>query len=110
MTLRHGQDRPANLVRGEAELVVGGARLLLRPTFARLVAAEGELGPLFALVERAAEGRLTLGETAGLLWHCLDSPEGVTRERVGEAIAELGLARVAPVLNTVLAQILSGRV
>lgn len=100
----------ANPMRGEAELPIGGSRLLLRPTFARLVAAEGELGPLFALVERAAEGRLTLSETAGLLWHCLDAPNGVTRERVGEAITELGLARTAPVLKIVVAQILSGRV
>ena len=110
MTFRQAQDRRANPVRGEAELVVGGARLLLRPTFERLVAAEGELGPLFALVERAAEGRLTLGETAGLLWHCLDAPDGLTRERVGDTIVELGLARTAPVVKAVLAQILAGRV
>lgn len=100
----------ANPVRGEAELVIGGERRLLRPTFARLVAAEAELGPLFALVERAAEGRLTLGETAALLWHCLDVPDELTRERIGEAITELGLARTAPVVKAVLAQILAGRV
>ena len=98
----------ANPVRGEAALPVDGARLLIRPTFARLVAAEGELGPLFALVERAADGRLTLAETAGLLWHCLDEPDGVTREQVGEVIATLGLARTAPVLKCVLQQILAG--
>lgn len=39
-----------NPARGEAVL----AGYHLRPSFVALVAAEGELGPLFALVERAA--------------------------------------------------------
>ena len=101
----------ANPVRGEAELCVGGERLVLRPTFAALVAAEGELGSLFALVERAAEGRLMLGEVAALFWHCVAGrPEALTRERVGDAVAELGLARTAPVLKGLLRQILQGAV
>ena len=101
----------ANPVRGEAELCVGGERLVLRPSFQALVAAEGELGPLFALVERAAEGRLTLSEVAGLFWHCVQArPDAVTRERIGEAVTELGLARVAPVLKVLIGQILQGRV
>ena len=50
-------------------------------------------------------------ETAGLFWHCVkEPPEGLTRERVGAAVAELGLARVAPVLKVLLQQILQGRV
>ena len=36
----------------------------VRIALGALVAAEGELGPLFALVERAAEGKLALGEMA----------------------------------------------
>lgn len=36
---------------------VAGVEVVLRPTFAALAAAEGELGSLFALVERAAEAR-----------------------------------------------------
>ncbi|WP_374944251.1 gene transfer agent family protein [Sphingomonas sp.] len=100
----------ANSVRGEASLRVGGETLVLRPTFAALVAAEEELGPLFALVERATEGRLGLGEIVGLFWHCLrDAPEGVTRDRLGEAVAEAGLAAAMPVLRVLLRQILSGR-
>ena len=103
--------RPANAARGEASLCVGGERLVLRPSFEALVAAEEELGPLFALVERAAEGRLKLGEIAALFWHCLvERPEGCTRERVGAAIAELGLARATPALKALLTQILQGRV
>jgi len=101
----------ANPVRGEACLEVGGAALLLRPSFAALVAAEQELGPLFALVERAAEGRLGIGEMAALFFHCAaDRPEDLSRERIGEAIAEGGLARATPALRVLLTQILQGRV
>ena len=100
----------ANSARGEAELLVGGARLVLRPSFEALVAAEEELGPLFALVERAAEGRLKLAEIATLFWHCLAArPDGLTRELVGAAAAEAGLARVTPALKLLLTQILHGR-
>ncbi|HEX8485396.1 gene transfer agent family protein [Sphingomonas sp.] len=100
----------ANTVRGEASLRVAGETLVLRPTFAALVAAEGELGPLFALVERAADGKLGLGEMVALFWHCLrECPDGVTRETLGEAVVEAGLAVVTPVLRGVLRQILAGR-
>ncbi len=99
----------ANPARGEAKLRVGGEALVLRPSFEALVAAEGELGSLFALVERAAEGRLTLAETAALFWHCVtERPEAVTRERVGAAVTEMGLARTAPILKLLLTQILQG--
>ncbi len=89
---------------------VAGETLVLRPSFEALVAAEGELGSLFALVERAAEGRLSLGETAALFWHCLrDRPDWATREAVGEAVVEGGLATASPVLRALLGQILAGR-
>ena len=100
----------ANPARGEAALRVGGAELVLRPSFASLVAAEGELGSLFALVERAADGRMTLSEMVALFWHCRhDAPDAVTRERLGEAVAEAGLAAVTPVLKLLLRQVLAGR-
>lgn len=103
--------RAANPARGEASLPVGGETILLRPSFAALVAAEKEIGPLFALVERAAEGGLLLDEIAALFWHCAhDLPEACSRERIGEALAELGLARVTPVLKLLFTQILQGRV
>jgi hypothetical protein len=103
--------RAANPARGEAGLTVGGEAILLRPSFAALVAAEEELGPLFALVERAAEGRLTLAEMAALFFHCADGrPDGCTRERIGQAIAEQGLAKATPALKALLTQILQGRV
>ncbi|MDR2857828.1 MAG: gene transfer agent family protein [Novosphingobium sp.] len=98
----------ANPHRGEAVLCVGGAAHLLRPSFTALVAAEDELGPLFALVERAAAGRLRLAEMAALFWHCLAEREGLSREAVSEALAAQGLAAAAVPLRVLLAQILQG--
>ena len=100
----------ANPVRGEAALRVDGETLVLRPSFAALVAAEGELGPLFALVERAADGRLGVGEMVALFWHCRhEAPEALTREAFGEAVAAAGLTAATPALRGLLGQILSGR-
>lgn len=90
--------------------MVAGEALCLRPSFAALVAAEGELGSLFALVERASAGGLTLAEMVGLFWHCLsDPPEGLTREGFGEAVLRGGLAAATPALGAILRQILAGR-
>ncbi len=100
----------ANPARGEATIMVGGVPVLLRPSFAALVAAEGEIGPLFAIVERAAEGRLALAEMVALFWHCrFACPDTVTREALGEAVATQGLAAVTPALKMLLGQILGGR-
>jgi len=108
MTLRQAQGERANSLRGEASLLIGGRDYVLRPTFAALVAAEEELGSLFALVERAGEGRLRLAELAALFWHCLADPAGVTREQVGEAVAVQGLAVASKPLRILLQQILQG--
>ncbi|MDC7811980.1 gene transfer agent family protein [Sphingomonas koreensis] len=100
----------ANPARGEAALRVAGIELVLRPSFAALVSAEQELGPLFALVERAADGRLGIGEMVALFWHCLrERPEGLTREAFGEGVAAGGLAAATPALKILLGQILAGR-
>jgi hypothetical protein len=102
--------KPANPHRGEASFVVSGETLLLRPSFSALVAAEEELGPLFGLVERAAEGKLSLKEVAALFDHVSSGrPKTITRERIGEAIVAAGLAQVTPVLRVMLGQILQGR-
>lgn len=100
---------PANALRGEAALVVAGAPRVLRPTFAALVAAEEELGPLFALVERAGGGKLRLAEMTALFWHCLAEREGLVREDVGEAVTVQGLAACAAPLRMLLGQILQGQ-
>lgn len=103
-----GAQAGANPHRGEATLVVAGGARVLRPSFSALVAAEEELGPLFALVERAGEGRLALAEMTALFWHCLADRGEVTRDQVGEAVMAQGLAACARPLRTLLAQILQG--
>ncbi|MFM6853886.1 MAG: GTA-gp10 family protein [Sphingopyxis sp.] len=91
-----------------AEAAIAG--FTLRPSFAALVAAEQELGPLFSLVERAAAGQLGLAETIALLWPmCTNQPDGLTRDDFAEALMAAGLAALAPVLRTILGQILKGR-
>jgi len=97
----------ANALRGEAGLVLGGRPVLIRPSFAALVAAEAELGPLFALCERAAAGQLTLAEMAALLWHCAPDP-GCERAAFNEALVAGGLAAATPALRVLLGQILAG--
>ena len=94
--------RTANALRGEAAIIVEGRPRLLRPSFAALVTAEEELGPLFALVERAGAGQLRLGEMATLFWHCLAERDRLTRDQVGEAVLALGLAEAAKPLRVLL--------
>lgn len=98
----------ANPLRGEAELIIGGVTHVLRPSFTALVAAEEELGALFALVERAGVGQLRLTEMATLFWHCLTLRDGLSREAVGEAVIASGLAEASKPLRSLLAQILQG--
>lgn len=100
---------PANCLRGEASLVIAGRACTLRPSFAALVAAEDELGPLFTLVERAGSGELRLAEMAALFWHCLADRDGIERDQVGEAVIAHGLAACARPLRALLAAILQGR-
>ena len=101
---------PTIAARGEAAIRVKNAALMLRPTFAALVAAEEELGSLFAVVERAADGRLKLSEMVTLFWHCRhDAAPDLTRDEFGEVIAEAGLAAATPALKILLGQILAGR-
>jgi hypothetical protein len=100
----------ANPYRGEATLEVAGEKLVLRPTFAALVAAEEELGSLFEMVERAAAGALKLHEIAALFDHLSRArAQAITRTKIGEAVVEKGLAKITPVLKVVLTQILQGR-
>ncbi len=99
----------ANSLRGEAELVIAGTPHLLRPTFTALIAAEEELGPLFALVERAGEGQLRLSEMTALFWHCLAQRQDLTRDALGTAVMEAGLAACAKPLRALLGAILQGQ-
>ena len=89
--------------------MVAGETIRLRPSFAALVAAEAEIGPLFALVDRAADGQLSLSDIAALFWHCADPrPAALTRDTLGNAIVAVGLAQATPPLRILLSQILQG--
>jgi hypothetical protein len=94
----------ANSARGETAI----AGHVLRPSFAALVAAEEELGPLFALVERAAIGQLKLSEMVALFWHCVVDQSTASREDFADAVVAGGLAGATPALKCLLGQILGG--
>lgn len=98
-----------NPLRGEAAIAIGHGAYVMRPSFTALVAAEEELGPLFALVERAGSGQLRLAEMATLFWHCLPEADRPSRETVGAAIVSQGLAACSAPLRVLLAQVLKGR-
>jgi hypothetical protein len=99
-----------NPLRGECSLTVGGAAFVLRPSFEQLVLAEAELGSLFALVERAAQGALTIAEMTALLWHCLPADGRPDRAAVGQAVLAMGLVAATQPVRAVLAQVLQGQI
>lgn len=74
---------------------------MLRPTFARLVAAEAEIGSLFALLDRAVGGDVRLAEMAALFWHCLDGEE-TDRAAFGEEMLSAGVAGLLPSYRALL--------
>ena len=99
----------ANVARGEAEIALAGGPLHLRPTFAALVAAEGEIGPLFALVDRVADGALSLTDLIALFWHCRADPAAwPDRAALADALCDAGLVKLTPALRALVAQILQG--
>lgn len=102
-------DQSVNPHRGEVRLDLAGQSHVLRPTFTALVAAEEELGPLFALVERASGGNLRLTEMVALFWHCLTDRTAMTRDTFAQSVADVGLAACTAPLRAVLVQILQGR-
>ncbi|MEM8724617.1 MAG: gene transfer agent family protein [Pseudomonadota bacterium] len=99
----------ANPLRGELAFRVGGEDFILRPSFEALVAAEQEVGSLFALVERAAEGSLTLAEITALLWHCMAHDTRPARDTLGEAILNSGLVEATKPIRAILTEVLQGR-
>jgi hypothetical protein len=101
--------RSANPLRGETRIAIAGREVLLRPSFENLVSAEEELGSLFALVERASGGALTLAEITGLLWHCIATEPRPLRAEVGNAVLDLGLVEATRPVRAILAQVLQGQ-
>ena len=95
-------------MRGEAAIAIAGVEYVLRPTFEALVAAEEELGSLFAMVERAAQGTLGLAEMSGLIWHCLPAANRPDRNAVGDAVVATGLIEATRPLRAIFTQVLKG--
>jgi len=101
--------RAANRMRGETSLAVGGRCFVLRPSFEALVAAEAEIGSLFALVERASAGELTLAEINTIIWHCMPRGDRPDAAEVGEAIVAIGLLEAIKPVRVLLAEVVKGR-
>jgi Phage tail tube protein, GTA-gp10 len=100
----------ANPARGEASIDLPQGALAFRPTFAALVAAEDEIGPLFVLVDRVADGALSLSDLIALFWHCrADAAHWPDRDAFADALCAAGLVKLTPALRTLVAQILQGR-
>ena len=98
-----------NTLRGEEKFEIGSRQFLLRPSFENLVVAEEEIGSLFALVERASEGALTLSEMSALIWHCIEADPRPSREEVGHAVLEKGLIDTTKPVRAILSQVLQGQ-
>ncbi len=99
----------ANALRGEAVFMLGGEPIHLRPSFENLVAAEEEIGSLFALVERASQSGMTVSEIAALLWHCIERDPRPARDELGKAVLEMGLVEATKPIRTILAQVMQGQ-
>lgn len=100
--------KPANSQRGEANVLINGQLFLLRPEFESLVLAEEELGSLFAMVERASDGSLTIAEMAALIWHCMPAELRPDRKTVGEELLKIGLVEAAKPIRVIFSQVLKG--
>jgi hypothetical protein len=88
-------------------LTLGANSFAFRPSYAALVAAEAEVGSLFALAERASSGTLTLHEMIALVWHCR-TETALAREAFGEACVQAGLAQITPLFRALMEQALGG--
>ncbi len=90
-------------------LNLGAHSFSFRPSYAALVAAEADIGSLFALVEQASTGSLKLTDMIALLWHCrVDASATLTADMFGAACVEAGLSRITPVFRQVIEQALGG--
>lgn len=98
-----------NPVRGEVQLDLNGQIYELRPTYAALVAAEAEIGSLFAVVESATDGQLKLADMMAVLWYCHQAAQnGGDRITFAENCMAAGLARLTPAFRSLMEQVLGG--
>ncbi len=89
-------------------LTFGTDTVAFRPSYGALVAAEAELGSLFALVERASSGTMSMSEMIAFVWYCrIDA--GLARDTFGTRCVETGLAKLTPLFRTLVEQALGGQ-
>ena len=100
----------ANRLRGESEILLGGATYRLRPTFAAIMEIEDRLGGVVALAVRAARGEFGLKDLVVIVWATLNAVEGQKLElaAVGDFILARGIAETTPIVRDVLTQVLGG--
>jgi hypothetical protein len=97
----------ANPLRGEVALALPEGPLLLRPSFAALVAAEAELGSLFGVLERAGRGDIRLADMAVLFWHCAGAAAG-PRDEFETALMGVGPSKLLAPYRSLLSAIFGG--
>jgi Phage tail tube protein, GTA-gp10 len=98
-----------NSARGEIELCLAGARFVLAPSFAALLALEAELQTgLVALAKRFIDGQLTLADLQAVIAAGIRGAGGDVPKNLGELIVEEGVANVAQPLTGFLEAALSG--
>jgi hypothetical protein len=97
----------ANPLRGEVDIDLADGPCRLRPSFAALVAAEAELGSLFALLDRAGAGDIRLSDMTALCWHCC-AASGVDRRQFEDAVLRAGVARILPGYRALLQAVFGG--
>jgi hypothetical protein len=100
----------ANPERGEVALLLRTGPYVVRPTFSALVAAEGEVGSLFQLLERAGAGDVRLTDMAALFWHGLagDQRRG-DRLQFEKELLDAGVATLVPAYRQLLSGIFGSR-
>lgn len=98
----------ANGLRGEVALLLGERELRLRPSFARLVAAEAEAGSLLLLIERASAGDVRLADVEAMLWHCLDGDQPIERPSLRDMLVATGLSALLPCYRALLTAAMGG--
>ena len=98
-----------NTARGEVTLKLGDAHYTLVPSYANLVAAEASVGPLFAVIDQASSGKLSVQTLITVLWCCVE-PKSATlfHDMFCEACVQAGLSTLTPAFRTLMKQALGG--
>ena len=101
----------ANRHRGEVEVMLGGARYTLRPTFEALCEIEDRTGlGLVELARRFWEGRFGARQLAVVLWAGIRAAGGDAPdyERIGQLVVEQGFQDLAGPVARFLAGVIGG--